>query len=299
MTRCKAVLAIAACGVVFLSGGCVSMGGSSTQDSVYATHRVVRDLDQNLKASIDKLGATTGGLASQIDEYDRQIRQLNEVAEGSQRKLETLQTRLDQLTTTLYRQLNLTPPVTAPSTVVTPPPMSIDTQDVVVTPPVVTEAPMGLTEAPVPTAEPEPSVPATVPPVTAAPDAAGNPVDEYNRARDAFIEGKFADALTLFDAFLAKYPGTDLAANAQFWKAQSHFKLEQYDQALREFSKFRGEYPGQTARIPMALLQEAVALANLGRTDEARQLFEKLVAEYPMDPAADGARERLRQLEGR
>jgi tol-pal system protein YbgF len=263
----------------------------------------VRDLDQNLKASVDQLSATTGGLVTQIDEYDSQIRQLNEVAEQSQRKLETLQARLDELTTTLYRQLNLTPPATmVPPAVVEPPQVVIEDQGVLVVPPAVSDLQEQVppVESPVTQTVPDPlSVPESVTVTATAPEAAGNPVDEYKLARDAFVENKFSEALTLFDAFLVKYPTTDLAPNAQFWKAQSHFKLEQYDEAIREFGEFRSEYPGQTARIPMALHQEAVALANQGQVDKARELFEKLIAEYPMDPAADGARERLRELEGR
>ncbi len=101
--------------VALFAGGCATSSGTSPADVAAATHRTAQRLNTNVNESLKSLNESTADLSARLEEYDRQVRRLRLLVEDNQTRLDQVQTRLDELSTTLYKQLNLTPPVSAPS----------------------------------------------------------------------------------------------------------------------------------------------------------------------------------------
>ena len=119
----------------------------------------------------------------------------------------------------------------------------------------------------------------------------------YQAAQRSYSGENYSQALQQFDEFLQRYPGSELSANAQFWKAKSHLKLGQYQDSISEFQRLINSHPNDT-KVPYAIHNQAVAHSNLGQINEAIRLMQRVVDEYPISPAADQARADLRQLRG-
>jgi len=190
---------------------------------------------------------------------------------------------LDELRATLYDHLNLSPPPRdrrsefRPTTGVT-----VRQDEIQVLPPAEEAEPAGL--------EPMQAL-------GSRQSTGGHPVADHSTAQAALTQKNYQEALSLFDAYLERYPGTELCARAQYWKAFCYRRLGKAEEAVAEYEKVRREYPN-SERVPSSLRNEAVVLIELGQTDKAEALLEKLIEEYPMSPAAEGAKAALESLRG-
>ena len=271
-------LIVASCAT---TGGGGSIGGNDpVRSTVYETHRLVQNLERELGGSVERLNETTADLLARIEASDRETRRLLSVAEENQVKLEQLQRSLDDLTDTIYKQFNLTPPVRPGqrrSTFV-PPPRDVDIQrgGIVVQPPDDRE-------------QPPPRIDTTPPPLDSN--------AHYRQAQELYTREEYQQALQQFGAHLALFPNTRHAANAQYWKAHCHFKLGEYEPAIDEFQRLRTLYP-DSGKVPTAMHNQAVSFSRLGQIERAIDLFKDLILEYPNDVGSESAREKLRQLQG-
>lgn len=105
-------------------------------------------------------------------------------------------------------------------------------------------------------------------------------------------------ALEQFNAYLQRYPDTENASNAQFWKAKALQGLGQYDTAIVEFEKVRQAYPN-CHKVPYALHQQAVCHGRLGQTERAMELFQAVIKDFPITPVADQAKTDLKKLQAK
>jgi len=282
--------------MVLLSSGCATAGGSPAggssqmQNTVYQTHRMVQNLEQNLTGSVSTLTQTTAEIASRIDSSEQEIRRLVGIAEENQRKLDSLQFSLDQLTATLYQQLNLSPP-TRPNI---PPQPGISTGPVPQQPGVETQSPATQPQLP-----PQITPPQIAPPNTSVEPTLDdlNPEEHYRQAQQYYSSDDFAMALKQFDDHISTYPRSAHIANATYWRAQCFLKTGDYPEAIKGFELFRSQH-GSSGKIPIAMHNEAVAYSRLGQSERAKALFQQLIREYPDDVATEGARKNLRQLQG-
>lgn len=292
-------MAIGVVGTVVLAGCTTSSGGGSTmENSVYATHRIVQNLDQNLGSTVDQLSKTSADLAARVEATDRETRRLGSMIEENQVRLQGLQQQLSELTNTLYRQMNLTPPRASATTPVTPVPDDTiaRTPDAMLPVPEENVAePIGVRVRP-PAPSPNATDVTTPPAPVVAPGGAD--ADEfYTQARQLYTNEEYSLALEQFSAYLERYPDSANSANAQYWKAHSYFKLEEFDDAVREFQRLVDRYPASD-KVPIALHNQGVAYSRLGQNDAARDTFERLVRQYPNDVVAEMARDKLQQLQG-
>lgn len=175
-----------------------------------------------------------------------------------------------------------------------------------VTPPTVADAPA-----------PAPAQPGTLPapvvdrtaaqPSAAQPSpAAPAPVVAYdNQKMQADYKNAYAllspaqrrydDAAKAFTAFLADYPNSPLAANAQYWLAEAHYVSQKNDQALVAFNKVVSDYP--TSPKVAGALYKIGRLENVkGNKNAARTALERVIAEYPSSPAAGLAKDLLAKI---
>jgi tol-pal system protein YbgF len=283
--------------VAAVMAGCAT-GGSQVETTLYDLHRRVVQMERSVDESVNRLNTTTAELNARVDQNDQEVRRLITRSEDHQMQMDRIEADLSTLRNRTYRELGLT--TGAPQAEVSVDEVIVEspTGSVTVTPPsqLRTEAPAEQTqvaEAPPPrepTPEPEPT-PAPAPAPT------GDPQVYYQAAQRSYSGENYNQALQQFDEFLQRYPGSELGANAQFWKAKSHLKLGQYQESIREFQKLINNHPNDT-KVPYAIHNQAVAHSNLGQINEAIRLMQRVVDEYPISPAADQARSDLRQLRG-
>ena len=60
--------------------------------------------------------------------------------------------------------------------------------------------------------------------------------DDYSAARVSYHAGQYDQALREFEWVVRHYPDNGLADNALFWKADTYFKMGQYQNALDTYA---------------------------------------------------------------
>jgi tol-pal system protein YbgF len=118
---------------------------------------------------------------------------------------------------------------------------------------------------------------------------------EYEAAFDLMKQGNYERAIKSFRAFLAKYPDSSLADNAQFWIAEGNYVLRNYKLALEEFSKVLAQFP-RSPKAPDSLLKIGYVHYETAAYDKARSTLNDVVARYPNTTAARLAATRLEKL---
>lgn len=126
-------------------------------------------------------------------------------------------------------------------------------------------------------------------------------VRDYEDAFRIYRAGDFRRAIDRFEAFLQTHPSSDYSDNALFWMGECYFKLGDHERAVLVFEDVVKRYPDGN-KVPDALYRQGRALLEIGaRRQEtaayapaARQVFERIVREYP---ASERVLEAQRELE--
>lgn len=126
---------------------------------------------------------------------------------------------------------------------------------------------------------------------------AGTDQQNYQAAFDLMQARKYEEAGKAFTEFLAGFPQSPLADNAQYWLAETIYVRGQYQGALAQFQKVIDAYP-QSAKLPDALLKVGYCQAELGNRDAARLALQQVTRKYPDTTAARLATQRLERLQG-
>ncbi len=117
----------------------------------------------------------------------------------------------------------------------------------------------------------------------------------YRDAYTAYKSGDFDQAVKLFEAFLAKYPKSDLAQNAVYWMGEARFAQGRFDEAVLQFDRVIKEFPGSKKELN-SLLRQGQAFEKMGDIRSARIIFQKLVSDHPHSAQARIASSRLKSL---
>jgi tol-pal system protein YbgF len=117
---------------------------------------------------------------------------------------------------------------------------------------------------------------------------------EYDAAFDLMKQGLYDRAVKAFRAFLAKYPDSGLADNAQYWIAEGNYVLRNYKLALEEFTKVVNA--PQNPKAPDALLKIGYVHYELGAYDKARKTLGEVQERYPGTSVAKLAAVRLDKM---
>jgi tol-pal system protein YbgF len=145
----------------------------------------------------------------------------------------------------------------------------------------------------------EPSVVTSIAtPQTSARAAAENPEAEkqmYDNAFQALKELRYADAAEEFQAFLQRYPQSNLADNAQYWLGESFYVTRNYEIALEAFQELTGKFP-QSLKVPDSLLKIGYTHYELKQWELARAALTQVQEQYPNTTVARLAENRLRSM---
>jgi tol-pal system protein YbgF len=136
-------------------------------------------------------------------------------------------------------------------------------------------------------------------PGSAAP-AVGSAAGEQAAYDAAFNSLKGADypkAIQGFQGFLAAYPSSPLASNAQYWLGEAYYVTREYDAAMAAFRKVTTDWP-DSRKAPDALVKVGFTQAALGRGGDARATLEEVTRRFPGTEAATLATDRLKRMPG-
>lgn len=141
------------------------------------------------------------------------------------------------------------------------------------------------------------STPAAAPEGSPAPAKADPQAEmrDYEAALGLLREGKFKEAQTGFEAFIATHTKSSLLPNAHYWLGSSLYQQKGFLQSAAIFGKLVTHWPAD-AKAPDALLQQANALVGAKDVNGAIKVLEALVEKYPTSPAVETARARIKTL---
>ena len=147
-----------------------------------------------------------------------------------------------------------------------------------------------------------PSVASAVPTgdtLTAAPAApvtdSPGPNELFQIGRDQLTRGGNSAARAAFSDLLQRFPDSELAADAQFYVAESLAAEGSAVPADSAYATVVMKY-AQSPRAPTALYKRGFLAQSAGRLTAARRLYNDLIRRYPKSDEAELARERLRVL---
>jgi len=128
------------------------------------------------------------------------------------------------------------------------------------------------------------------------PMPSGSDRDNYQAAFELLKDQRYEQAGMAFEQFLVTYPDSELADNAQYWLAESHYVTQNFDRALAEFQTVIDSYP-RSRKVPDALLKMGYCNYELKSWDDARASLARVQADYPETTAARLAGQRLKRME--
>jgi tol-pal system protein YbgF len=144
-------------------------------------------------------------------------------------------------------------------------------------------------------AAPPPQVAAATPapaPAPAAPRPSGTDQQNYQAAFELIQSRKYPEATKAFNDFLAAFPTSPLADNAQYWLGETYYVQRQFMPALAQFQKIIDQYPG-SSKLGDAMLKVGYCQTELGDKPAAQTTFEQVIRKFPNTTAARLAAQRL------
>ncbi len=118
---------------------------------------------------------------------------------------------------------------------------------------------------------------------------------DYQQAYDDLRNGKTAQAINGFNAYLANHPGSGYADNAQYWLGEAHRVNLDNAAARTAFSAVAGSYPN-SAKVPDALYKLGIIELEEKNQDKAREIFTRITNEFTSSKAAVLAQKKLQTM---
>jgi tol-pal system protein YbgF len=119
-------------------------------------------------------------------------------------------------------------------------------------------------------------------------------VESYRAAYAAWRRDDVAACIEGFREFLQTYRSSPYADDALYWKADCHSKQGDNEKAILDFAKVVELYPTSN-KAADALFRQGEVLLRLGPGyhKAAREVFGRVVSDYPDSPRADEAKRQL------
>lgn len=136
---------------------------------------------------------------------------------------------------------------------------------------------------------------AIAPPLPVGGAAASGEQATYDSAFTALKASDYPRAIAGFRNFVASYPTSPLASNAQYWLGEAYYVNREYQNAITAFQRVTTDWP-ESRKAPDALVKIGFTQAALNRNGDARITLEDVVRRYPGSEAAQLAAERLKRL---
>ncbi|MDO4905979.1 MAG: tol-pal system protein YbgF [Lautropia sp.] len=118
---------------------------------------------------------------------------------------------------------------------------------------------------------------------------------QFDAALSRFRKSEFKAAVQAFQEFIKAYPESPYLPTAMYWQGGAQYAQSSYKTAISTLQSMIQRYP-DSGRVPDALLLIGNAQADSGNPKNARATFQRIGKEYPGTPAANSARERLKNM---
>ncbi len=112
-----------------------------------------------------------------------------------------------------------------------------------------------------------------------------------------FRNGRTAQAITEFNAFITSHPGSTYASNAQYWLGEAHRVNQDNTSARKAFNSVIETYPNST-KVPDALLKLGYIEMEEKNPSKAREYLTRITTEFGNSRAAGLAQKKLLILDG-
>ena len=128
----------------------------------------------------------------------------------------------------------------------------------------------------------------------AAPPKAPVVSPSYEGAQKAFSEKKYDDAIQMFQALLAAGIPEDLADNCRYWIGESYFGKKEFREAMKNFELVLQYKTSEKKGDAYYMLGRSYE--RLGDKTKAKELYEKVVKDYPTSNNVKKAKEHWARL---
>jgi tol-pal system protein YbgF len=108
----------------------------------------------------------------------------------------------------------------------------------------------------------------------------GSEADQYKAAYGHVLSGDYAVAEQQFTQYIAQYPGSARAADANFWLGEALYSQGKYNEAAKTFLNAHQKY-GSSEKAPEMLLKLGMSLAALDNIDTACATLKEVSKRYP------------------
>ncbi|MGH8264223.1 MAG: tol-pal system protein YbgF [Steroidobacterales bacterium] len=118
----------------------------------------------------------------------------------------------------------------------------------------------------------------------------------YKTAFDLLKAGQYDKAITAFQQFLAAFPDSALADNAQYWLGEAYYVNKDFESALKSFRTVVERWPN-SRKLADALLKIGYCNYELKRWAPAREALQQVTRNHADSPSARLAAERLDRMD--
>jgi TolA-binding protein len=236
-----------------------------TQDNASKTNNAVTGLQSSVADSVTQQLQPVIRVGSKVDSMSDELRSLKESIADMNSHL----SKLDAKVTDVGNQITLARnPPAAPG-------------------PDATGAP--------PSGAPATGAPGAGPGQATLPPAGMNAQSTWENAERDRLGGNFDLALKEYQDYLAYFPNTDYAPQAQFYIAQIAYNRADYATSLKALNSFEERYP-DNSKTRSAMYLKAQILVRTGDRDAAVQEFRQIMSKYPGTDEAQRSAQALRGL---
>ena len=123
----------------------------------------------------------------------------------------------------------------------------------------------------------------------------GTDKGDYQAAFSLLKNSQYDKSIAAFKKFLATYPDSPLAENAQYWLGEAHYVNKSYPEALASFHQVSQKYP-QSRKLADALLKTGYCYYELKQWSKAREILTQVADQYPDSSAGRLAKQRLDKM---
>jgi tol-pal system protein YbgF len=117
----------------------------------------------------------------------------------------------------------------------------------------------------------------------------------YQTAFNFLKDSQYDRAIAAFQKFLATYPDSPLADNAQYWLGEAYYVNKSFPEAQAAFERVIEKYP-QTRKRADALLKIGYCQYELKQWDLAKRTLSLVATQFPDAPAGHLAQQRLEKM---
>lgn len=116
----------------------------------------------------------------------------------------------------------------------------------------------------------------------------------YEAGQKAFAEKKYDDAITIFQSLIDGGIAEDQADNCRYWMGESYFGKKNYAEAVKQFESVLQYKASEKKGDALYMLGRSYELQ--GDKPKAKEMFEKVVKDYPTNDNVKKAKERWGRL---